>query len=43
MTKEVVLKRQFKSLHAEDDAYYLKFYSTELNTKTWAVVKKIVL
>ena len=37
MTKEVI--EQAIKAYAEDDAYYLKFYSAELDTKTLDVLK----
>jgi hypothetical protein len=37
MTKEVV--EEAIKAYAEDDAYYLKFYSAELDTKTLDVLK----
>jgi hypothetical protein len=37
MTKEVI--EQAIKAYAEDDAYYLKFYSAELDTKTLDILK----
>ncbi len=37
MTKEVI--EQAIQAYAEDDAYYLKFYSAELDTKTLDILK----
>ena len=41
MTKDVIEKAI--QAYAEDDAYYLKFYSAELDTKTLDLLKIILL
>ena len=41
MTKKVV--KEAIQAYAEDNGYYLKFYSAELNTKTLDVLKTTIL